>query len=66
VHGYWSIDLDILHTTATDQLPSFARDLRQILGTLTADEHTAAASPEAAAPAASEQPQDLPLSDSEG
>src|SRR6266581_2136489 len=37
VHGYWSIDLDILHTTATDQLPSFARDLRQILGTLTAD-----------------------------
>ncbi len=21
VHGYWSIDLEILHTTATDQLP---------------------------------------------
>ena len=23
VHGYWSIDLEILHTTATDQLPTF-------------------------------------------
>jgi uncharacterized protein with HEPN domain len=21
VHGYWSIDLEVLHTTATDQLP---------------------------------------------
>ena len=31
VHGYWSIDLEILHTTATDQLPSFVEDLRQAL-----------------------------------
>jgi uncharacterized protein with HEPN domain len=21
VHGYWSIDLEVLHTTATEQLP---------------------------------------------
>jgi uncharacterized protein with HEPN domain len=34
VHGYWSIDLEILHTTATDQLPSFAADLRRVLATL--------------------------------
>ena len=27
VHGYWSIDMEILHTTATEQLPSFAADL---------------------------------------
>jgi uncharacterized protein with HEPN domain len=31
VHGYWSIDLEILHTTATEQLPSFIEDLRRIL-----------------------------------
>jgi uncharacterized protein with HEPN domain len=34
VHGYWSIDLDILHTTATRQLPGFAESLRQVLSTL--------------------------------
>ena len=28
VHGYWTIDLEILHTTATDQLPSFVKGLR--------------------------------------
>jgi len=37
VHGYWSIDMEILHTTATDQLPTFARDLREVLHTLTAE-----------------------------
>jgi uncharacterized protein with HEPN domain len=31
VHGYWSIDLDILHTTATEQLPEFAAALRMVL-----------------------------------
>jgi uncharacterized protein with HEPN domain len=31
VHGYWSIDLEILHTAATEQLPSFIEDLRRIL-----------------------------------
>jgi len=41
VHGYWSIDLEILHTTATDQLPSFARDLCKVLDILTAEAHEA-------------------------
>ena len=27
VHGYWSIDLEILHTTAQDQLPDFVVEL---------------------------------------
>lgn len=37
VHGYWSIDMEILHTTATDQLPAFAADLRAVLDILNAD-----------------------------
>lgn len=37
VHGYWSIDMEILHTTASDQLPPFASDLRNVLSTLTAE-----------------------------
>jgi len=35
VHGYWSIDLEVLHTTATEQLPAFAASLRSVLSTLT-------------------------------
>jgi uncharacterized protein with HEPN domain len=35
VHGYWSIDLEVLHTTATEQLPAFTADLRNVLNTLT-------------------------------
>lgn len=34
VHGYWSIDFEILHTTATDQLPVFVKQLRAVLDTL--------------------------------
>ena len=34
VHGYWSIDLEVLHTTATEQLPGFTADLRTVLKTL--------------------------------
>jgi uncharacterized protein with HEPN domain len=34
VHGYWSIDLAVLHTTATDQLPGFASSPRRALTTL--------------------------------
>lgn len=34
VHGYWSIDIDILHTTATRQLPKFATTLREVLASL--------------------------------
>ena len=36
VHGYWSIDLEVLHTTATEQLPAFIASLRSVLSTLTA------------------------------
>ncbi|MBA2608502.1 MAG: DUF86 domain-containing protein [Actinobacteria bacterium] len=38
VHGYWSIDLAILHTTATDQLSGFTQQLREVLFELEADE----------------------------
>jgi uncharacterized protein with HEPN domain len=38
VHGYWSVDMDILHTTAREQLPGFAADLRRVLAAL--DENT--------------------------
>lgn len=31
VHGYWSIDLEILHTTAIEQLPSMIKALRAVL-----------------------------------
>jgi len=34
VHGYWSIDLTVLHTTATGQLPAFAASLRRALSAL--------------------------------
>jgi uncharacterized protein with HEPN domain len=34
VHGYWSIDLELLHTTATDQLPAFTANLRSALGSV--------------------------------
>ena len=34
VHGYWSIDLAVLHTTATEQLPAFTASLRQALNAL--------------------------------
>jgi len=30
VHGYWSID--VLYTTATEQLPEVVADLRRVLG----------------------------------
>jgi uncharacterized protein with HEPN domain len=38
VHGYWSIDLEILHTTARDHLPEFAAQLRSVLADLEAVE----------------------------
>jgi len=31
VHGYWSIDLEILHTTASDLLLNYVKDLRKVL-----------------------------------
>jgi uncharacterized protein with HEPN domain len=39
VHGYWSIDMAVLHTTATEQLPSFTDDLRAALNVLKQDGH---------------------------
>ncbi|MCA1696301.1 MAG: DUF86 domain-containing protein [Actinobacteria bacterium] len=38
VHGYWSIDLEILHTTATDLLPGFVVQLRDVLAELEASD----------------------------
>lgn len=38
IHGYWSIDLEILHTTATDLLPGFVKQLRTVLDVLEAEE----------------------------
>jgi hypothetical protein len=35
VHGYWSIDLEVLHTTATEQLPAFMADLHTVLDSIT-------------------------------
>jgi uncharacterized protein with HEPN domain len=37
VHGYWSIDLDLLHTTASEQLVEFIDLLRAALAVLDAD-----------------------------
>lgn len=37
VHGYWSIDLEILHTTASDLLPQFTEQLRKALAALEAE-----------------------------
>ncbi|HEY3004901.1 MAG TPA: HepT-like ribonuclease domain-containing protein [Kribbellaceae bacterium] len=37
VHGYWSIDLEILHTTARQQPPAFVKDVRQVLAALSTD-----------------------------
>lgn len=31
VHGYWSIDLNILHATAVDDLPDFVTQLQAIV-----------------------------------
>lgn len=38
VHGYWSIDLEIFHTTANDLLPAFATQLRAVMAELEGDE----------------------------
>ncbi len=38
VHGYWSIDLEIVHTTATDLLPGFVVQLREVLAELESDD----------------------------
>ena len=40
VHGYWSIDLDVLVATASDDLPGFVDQLRAVLDQLKDDEGT--------------------------
>ena len=37
IHGYWSIDLEVLHTTATDLLAGFVDQLRAALEVLHAE-----------------------------
>lgn len=37
IHGYWSIDLEILHTTAREVLPEFVEQLRAALRALEID-----------------------------
>ncbi len=34
VHGYWSIDLEILHATASGDLPAFVTQLKAVLQTI--------------------------------
>lgn len=34
VHGYWSIDLEVLHATAIDDLPAFTAQLKTVLNEL--------------------------------
>jgi len=31
VHGYWSIDLEVVQATAQERLPGFTEDLRRVL-----------------------------------
>ncbi|MDN5929901.1 MAG: DUF86 domain-containing protein [Pseudonocardia sp.] len=44
VHGYWSVDIGILHTTASEQLGEFVRQLRRAVVELTAEAETRTAS----------------------
>jgi hypothetical protein len=39
VHGYWSIDLDILITTASKQLPAMVEQLRALRSVFDEDGH---------------------------
>ncbi|MQA25225.1 MAG: DUF86 domain-containing protein [Micromonosporaceae bacterium] len=38
VHGFWSIDIGVLHTTATRNLPGFVDDLKRALASLSEEE----------------------------
>lgn len=37
VHGYWSVDLEILVTTAQDDLPDFVRAVRPVIAKLASE-----------------------------
>jgi uncharacterized protein with HEPN domain len=45
VHGYWSIDMNVLQTTAQDQLPSFADQPREVLSAVLSEEADKSAAP---------------------
>jgi uncharacterized protein with HEPN domain len=34
VHGYWSVDLDVLYATALDQLPAFLAQVKEVFESL--------------------------------
>src|SRR5664279_112262 len=38
VHGYWSIDLDVVHATALERPPGFIDDLRRVLSAVAAQD----------------------------
>jgi len=38
VHGYWTVDFEILHNTATNLLPGFIEQLKAVLDVLEAEE----------------------------
>jgi uncharacterized protein with HEPN domain len=38
VHGYWPIDVEIRHTTATEQLPQLLSDPRAVLAALAVED----------------------------
>jgi uncharacterized protein with HEPN domain len=42
VHGYWSTDMNVLHTTAQDQLPEFTVQLRRVMSVLVREEASGA------------------------
>jgi len=52
VHGYWSIDLEVLLITAAEQLPEFTAGLRRILSLLP----TAAEAPPERSPSSKPSP----------
>lgn len=44
VHGYWSVDVGVLHTTASEQLGDFIRQLRVAAAELAGDDELPSAS----------------------
>jgi len=39
VHGYWSLDLDVLHSVATGDLPGFVLQIQEVLQKFESREH---------------------------
>jgi uncharacterized protein with HEPN domain len=38
VHGYWSIDLHVIHAKAQERLPGFTDDLRRVFAAVAAQD----------------------------